>query len=161
MTPWPDDPSLAQSLPTPATAREASQVADSQANPAAFADLSPPAGQADKLKSSDGSDADQDLEAASETGPAHAPTPQRSSRAAEDTAASPEPGAEVGLAAGAAFFSPRVSAPPTPSARDVSTMPVVWTSEQLFGNHLEVFIQHNAQCYRLRRTRNGKLILCK
>jgi hemin uptake protein HemP len=42
-----------------------------------------------------------------------------------------------------------------------ASVPRVWTSEQLFGDAVEVIIQHNAQWYRLRRTRNGKLILCK
>jgi hemin uptake protein HemP len=37
----------------------------------------------------------------------------------------------------------------------------VWTSEQLFGESVEVFISHGDQLYRLRRTRSGKLILCK
>lgn len=34
-------------------------------------------------------------------------------------------------------------------------------SESLFGRGIEVIIQHGGQEYRLRRTRNGKLILNK
>lgn len=37
----------------------------------------------------------------------------------------------------------------------------VWTSDELFGQHNEILIVHNDQVYRLRRTRNGKLIMCK
>ncbi len=37
----------------------------------------------------------------------------------------------------------------------------VWSSEELFGEETEVLIAHGEQTYRLRRTRNGKLILCK
>lgn len=36
-----------------------------------------------------------------------------------------------------------------------------WRSEELFGSEVEVLIAHGDQLYRLRRTRNGKLILCK
>lgn len=39
--------------------------------------------------------------------------------------------------------------------------PTVWTSEALFGEDVEVMIQHGEMVYRLRRTRNGKLILYK
>lgn len=37
----------------------------------------------------------------------------------------------------------------------------VWTSQDLFGDDVEVIIRHGEQTYRLRRTRNGKLILNK
>jgi hemin uptake protein HemP len=37
----------------------------------------------------------------------------------------------------------------------------VWSSDELFGEETEVLIAHGDQTYRLRRTRNGKLILCK
>jgi len=47
------------------------------------------------------------------------------------------------------------------SARTPSVQPKVWESDELFGNEVEVFIAHGDQLYRLRRTRNGKLILCK
>jgi hemin uptake protein HemP len=43
----------------------------------------------------------------------------------------------------------------------VPRLPKVWMSEELFGDDAEVFISHEDQLYRLRRTRNGKLILCK
>ena len=36
-----------------------------------------------------------------------------------------------------------------------------WTTEQLLGDAVEVRIRHGDQIYRLRRTRNGKLILVK
>jgi hemin uptake protein HemP len=36
-----------------------------------------------------------------------------------------------------------------------------WRSEDLFQKEDEVLIVHGEQVYRLRRTRNGKLILCK
>ena len=36
-----------------------------------------------------------------------------------------------------------------------------WRSEELFQAENEVLIVHGEQVYRLRRTRNGKLILCK
>ena len=36
-----------------------------------------------------------------------------------------------------------------------------WHSEELLGERTEVVIWHNGQAYRLRRTRQGKLILYK
>lgn len=54
-----------------------------------------------------------------------------------------------------------------PSDRPLEPMPTalsgtkVWASEALFGDAAEVLIAHEGQLYRLRRTRNGKLILCK
>jgi hemin uptake protein HemP len=36
-----------------------------------------------------------------------------------------------------------------------------WRSEELLGPRDEVFILHNKEVYRLRRTRQGKLILYK
>jgi hemin uptake protein HemP len=36
-----------------------------------------------------------------------------------------------------------------------------WRSEELLGDRTEVLIQHNDEVYRLRRTRQGKLILYK
>jgi hemin uptake protein HemP len=39
--------------------------------------------------------------------------------------------------------------------------PQVWYSEQLLGSHVEALIVHNQEVYRLRRTRQGKLILYK
>jgi hemin uptake protein HemP len=36
-----------------------------------------------------------------------------------------------------------------------------WRSEELLGDRSEVFILHNGEVYRLRRTRQGKLILHK
>ena len=38
---------------------------------------------------------------------------------------------------------------------------LVWQSAQLFGPHREVLIQHGGEVYRLRKTRNGRLILQK
>lgn len=36
-----------------------------------------------------------------------------------------------------------------------------WRSEELLGDKTEVLIQHGTEVYRLRRTRQGKLILYK
>jgi len=36
-----------------------------------------------------------------------------------------------------------------------------WRSEELLGERTEVLILHGGEVYRLRRTRQGKLILCK
>ena len=36
-----------------------------------------------------------------------------------------------------------------------------WRSEELFGSEREIFILHRDEVYRLRRTRNEKLILQK
>ena len=36
-----------------------------------------------------------------------------------------------------------------------------WRSEELLGERKEVFILHNGETYRLRQTRQGKLILYK
>jgi hemin uptake protein HemP len=36
-----------------------------------------------------------------------------------------------------------------------------WRSEELLGEKTEVLIQHGTEVYRLRRTRQGKLILYK
>lgn len=38
---------------------------------------------------------------------------------------------------------------------------VVWTSEEILRGEKEVQITHHSETYRLRLTRNGKLILCK
>jgi hemin uptake protein HemP len=38
---------------------------------------------------------------------------------------------------------------------------VVIPAEQIFGEHREVWIEHNGERYRLRITRRGKLILQK
>ena len=48
----------------------------------------------------------------------------------------------------------------TPTSRE-PLCPKVWSSTELFGDEVEVFIAHGGQLYRLRQTRNGKLILCK
>ena len=37
----------------------------------------------------------------------------------------------------------------------------IWKSEHLFGRHPEIVILHEGMTYRLRQTRNGKLILHK
>lgn len=37
----------------------------------------------------------------------------------------------------------------------------LWLSEELLGNRKEILIKHGAEIYRLRRTRQGKLILHK
>ena len=43
---------------------------------------------------------------------------------------------------------------------EVEKLPV-WRSEQLFDGNREVLIQHLGETYRLRQTRNGRLILQK
>jgi hemin uptake protein HemP len=45
--------------------------------------------------------------------------------------------------------------------RDVLETKRVWRSEELFGDDNEVLVVHGDLVYRLRRTRTGKLILCK
>ena len=37
----------------------------------------------------------------------------------------------------------------------------VWTSEELLAGHQEAIIRHRGETYRLRQTRNGKLMLQK
>lgn len=37
----------------------------------------------------------------------------------------------------------------------------VWESTQLFGTQREILIRHQGETYRLRQTRNGRLILQK
>ena len=49
-------------------------------------------------------------------------------------------------------------AKPAPMA---STQPAALASEQLLRGQCEVLIQHGNEIYRLRHTRNGKLILTK
>jgi hemin uptake protein HemP len=58
--------------------------------------------------------------------------------------------------------------PPSTESKPLSTGSGVetakraaWTSEELLGDHTEVQIVHNNEVYRLRRTRQGKLILYK
>lgn len=41
------------------------------------------------------------------------------------------------------------------------TKPKIISSELLFEGKVEILISHNKQIYRLRQTRNGKLILIK
>lgn len=48
---------------------------------------------------------------------------------------------------------------PRESHRDAS--PRALSAERLFGDHHEVRIHYRGQEYRLRKTRNGKLILTK
>ena len=54
--------------------------------------------------------------------------------------------------------------PPTPRSteppRKTADIPRV-RSRELLGAHREVLIEHGSDCYRLRETRNGKLILTK
>jgi hemin uptake protein HemP len=50
--------------------------------------------------------------------------------------------------------SPAAVDPPRPTRES-------WRSDELLGTRDEVFIQHNNDVYRLRRTRQGKLILYK
>jgi len=54
----------------------------------------------------------------------------------------------------------RENAAEVPSARQ-NMSPRQWSSRQLLGVHREVMITHGEDVYRLRVTRNGKLILHK
>jgi len=55
---------------------------------------------------------------------------------------------------------PVVSTEPAPVSHSVATPPQ-WQSEQLLQGRKEVFIHHGDEIYRLRLTRQGKLILYK
>ncbi len=46
-------------------------------------------------------------------------------------------------------------------AYDTGSKPKVYESPQLFGNHNEIQIHHEGELYRIRITRNGKLIMNK
>ncbi len=47
-----------------------------------------------------------------------------------------------------------------PGAADAATLPILDSSRLLQGGR-EVLIRHGGECYRLRHTRNDKLILTK
>lgn len=49
---------------------------------------------------------------------------------------------------------------PAATATESASLPR-WLSEQLLQGHREVLIEHEGTLYRLRQTRNGKLILNK
>lgn len=51
--------------------------------------------------------------------------------------------------------------PLAPGSAGHADAPQVWYSEQLLGAHVEALIVHQGEVYRLRRTRQGKLILYK
>jgi hemin uptake protein HemP len=55
----------------------------------------------------------------------------------------------------------RLTTPRTSRAAAAPLPPRRVNSESLFGRGAEVIIQHAGQDYRLRRTRNGKLLLNK
>jgi hemin uptake protein HemP len=50
---------------------------------------------------------------------------------------------------------------PSPPSKQDGTARQSWRSEELLGERTEVLILHNDEVYRLRRTRQGKLILYK
>jgi hemin uptake protein HemP len=52
-------------------------------------------------------------------------------------------------------------APPEPPENGPPQAREAWRSEELLGDKTEVQILHNNEVYRLRRTRQGKLILYK
>lgn len=54
---------------------------------------------------------------------------------------------------------PDAPPPPAEAARPVSS--VVWNSEEILQGTKEIQIAHRGEVYRLRLTRNGKLILSK
>jgi hemin uptake protein HemP len=51
--------------------------------------------------------------------------------------------------------------PHSPSSKQDGAARQSWRSEELLGERTEVLILHNDEVYRLRRTRQGKLILYK
>lgn len=56
------------------------------------------------------------------------------------------------------------ASPPTVAAKpetDSDPARSTWRSEELLGSHAEVLIVHGSEVYRLRRTRQDKLILYK
>ncbi len=53
------------------------------------------------------------------------------------------------------------SPPPRSTPQQSEPQRAAWRSEELLGDRLEVQILHNNEVYRLRRTRQGKLILHK
>ena len=54
---------------------------------------------------------------------------------------------------------PAAASLPAPGPREEPRQS--WRSEELLGERTEVLILHNDETYRLRRTRQGKLILYK
>jgi hemin uptake protein HemP len=57
--------------------------------------------------------------------------------------------------------APEPAQPPPGSQSAPDTARVTWTTAELLGQKSEVLIQHGNDVYRLRITRNGKLILYK
>ena len=51
--------------------------------------------------------------------------------------------------------------PPAPASADAAPAREQWTSAELLGERTEVLIVHGNEVYRLRRTRQDKLILYK
>jgi hemin uptake protein HemP len=56
---------------------------------------------------------------------------------------------------------PAAPSPSPPAASDAELARQSWRSEELLGERTEVLILHGTDVYRLRRTRQGKLILYK
>ncbi len=56
---------------------------------------------------------------------------------------------------------PRPSGTDTLESRRGPHGKIVWASDELLGNDIEVLVTHGDQVYRLRCTRKGKLILSK
>lgn len=50
---------------------------------------------------------------------------------------------------------------PTAAAEAASPPREKWSSAELLGDRIEILIQHGSEVYRLRRTRQDKLILYK
>ena len=63
------------------------------------------------------------------------------------------------------MHQPQETPAPTPATESTpaasATPREAWRSEELLGERTEVLILHNDNVYRLRRTRQGKLILYK
>jgi hemin uptake protein HemP len=83
---------------------------------------------------------------------AHLPDPRLFDRCA----AMNEPASPSTDLPAAALPAPIAPGPATPGASRES-----WRSEELLGARTEVLILHGSEVYRLRRTRQGKLILYK
>lgn len=57
--------------------------------------------------------------------------------------------------------APLVQQIPVSPAEASTASKELWRSEELLGDRREILIQHGNEIYRLRRTRQGKLILHK
>ena len=56
---------------------------------------------------------------------------------------------------------PPTPEPPATAAKSPAGVQPVFTTEELFGSAIEIGIAHHGETYRLRITRQGKLVLNK